>query len=139
MVITRDSSKLSAVGIRAEDLNQPQKDLALPGTILCHMMCTFRMDDNNQSTSLSFNQYSLNIIFWEKISLGSPFFIGASKIQVDIFKIFFNFLHCIFFIVVQVQLSQFSRQHHHTPHPSLPPTLKPTPFGFVHVSFVHVL
>ena len=43
-----------------------------------------------------------------------------------------------FFIVVQVQLSPFSPHHGPLPHPSLPPTLEPAPFGFVHVSFIHV-
>ena len=43
-----------------------------------------------------------------------------------------------FLIVVQVQLSPFSPHHGPPRHPSLPPTLKPNPFGFVHVSFIHV-
>ena len=43
-----------------------------------------------------------------------------------------------FFIVVQVELSPFSP--HHSPYPSHPhfPPLILTPFGFVHVSFIHV-
>ena len=40
-----------------------------------------------------------------------------------------------FFIVVQIQLSAFSPAH--TSHPHLPPLIPP-PFGFVHVSFIHV-
>ena len=43
-----------------------------------------------------------------------------------------------FFIVVQVQSSPFFPHHSPPPHPSPPPTLKPNPFGFVHVSFIHV-
>ena len=38
----------------------------------------------------------------------------------------------IFLIVFQIQLSPF------LPHPSPPPTLEPTAFSFVHVSFIHV-
>ena len=49
------------------------------------------------------------------------------------FKLLFNFL-----TVVQVQLSTFSPNHSPPPHWSLPPTLDPTPFSFVHVSFIHV-
>ena len=47
---------------------------------------------------------------------------------------FFNFI----FIVVQVQLSPFSLHHSLLPQPSTFPTLDPTPFGFVHVSFIDV-
>ena len=42
-----------------------------------------------------------------------------------------------FLIVVQVQLSLFSPHHSPQSHSSPPPTLKPIPFGFVHVSFIH--
>ena len=38
-----------------------------------------------------------------------------------------------FFIVGQAQLSLFSPHHGPPSHPFLPPTLEPTPFGFVHV------
>ena len=44
----------------------------------------------------------------------------------------------IYFIVVQVQLSPFPPHHTLSPHPFPPATLEPTPFGFVHVSFIHV-
>ena len=43
-----------------------------------------------------------------------------------------------FFIVVQVQLSPFLPHHGFLPHPSPPLPLEPTPFGFVHVSLIHV-
>ena len=36
-------------------------------------------------------------------------------------------LHCYFFIVLQIQLSPFSRCHFSLPHPPPPPTLNPTP------------
>ena len=52
----------------------------------------------------------------------------------DTVNLFFCFLFFIFIIVVQVQLSPFSPSHGPLPHPSQPPILKPTPFGFVHVS-----
>ena len=42
----------------------------------------------------------------------------------------------VFFI--QVQLSPFSPHHTHHAPPSLFPTFKPIPFGFVHMSFIHV-
>ena len=47
-------------------------------------------------------------------------------------------LRISFFIVVQVELSPFSPHHAPSPHPSIPPTLERTQFGFVHVSFIHV-
>ena len=54
-----------------------------------------------------------------------------------------SFVFSLFFIVVQEQLSPFSLNHalpppHPLHHPSPPPTLQPTPFGFVHVSFIHI-
>ena len=48
------------------------------------------------------------------------------------------FFLSFFLSVVQVQLSPFSPHHSPPPQPSPPSTLKPTPFGFFHVSFVYV-
>ena len=48
------------------------------------------------------------------------------------------YLFVCLFVVVQVQLSPFSPHHAPLCHPSFPPTLEPTPFGFVHMSFIHV-
>ena len=42
----------------------------------------------------------------------------------------------LFFWIVQVQLSPFSPHRSPPPHLSLPPTLPPTHFGFLHVSFI---
>ena len=50
---------------------------------------------------------------------------------------FYSFIFKKFFIAVQVQLSSFSPLHCPQPEPSQPPTLKTTPFGFVHVSSIH--
>ena len=50
--------------------------------------------------------------------------------------LFLYFLNFILFIVVRVQLSPFS--HHYLPPPPPPPTFDPSPFGFVHGSFIHV-
>ena len=47
-------------------------------------------------------------------------------------------IYLFIFTVVQVQLSPFVPLHFpHPTHPHLPPLIL-TPFGFVHVSFVHV-
>ena len=50
-----------------------------------------------------------------------------------IFSLFF------FFVVVQVQLSPFTFHYSPLPQPSALPILILPPFGFVHVSFIHVL
>ena len=47
-------------------------------------------------------------------------------------------LVCLFIFIVQVQLCPFLPHHVSPPHPSVPPTLEPTPFGFVHMSYIHV-
>ena len=53
--------------------------------------------------------------------------------------IFFIFLSLFsFFIVIHVQLSPFSPHHCLSLQPSPPATLNLIPFGFVHVSFIHV-
>ena len=48
-------------------------------------------------------------------------------------RAFLNFL-----IVFQVQLTPLFLLYSSSPHASPPPTLHPTPFGFVHLSFIHV-
>ena len=64
----------------------------------------------------------------------SFFFISMSLV-IFCFLVFFNLF---FLIVVQAQLSPFSPPHAPLPHSSPPSTLKPTPFGFIHVSFIYV-
>ena len=64
--------------------------------------------------------------------LGDFFLLSLKKFRWFSFAIQ-NFLHCCSSTVVSI----FTPQHPSL-HPFPPPTLKPTPFGFVHVSFIHV-
>ena len=52
-------------------------------------------------------------------------------------RIFFN-TSFFYYYCSSTLVSIFILPHTFPPHSSLPPTLKPTPFGFVHGSFMHV-
>ena len=81
-----------------------------------------------QSTySEMFRSFIYSVIFW----------VSFKSFHIAFFS--FDYIYFfIFLIVVQVQWSSFSPHHGPLPQPSPPPILEPTPFGFVHVSFVHV-
>ena len=51
---------------------------------------------------------------------------------------FYYIFYLFIFIVVQVHLYSIFTTPHPLPHPSPPPILEPTPFSYVHVSFMHV-
>ena len=55
-----------------------------------------------------------------------------------IFCLLICFFVCLLFIDIQIQLSPFAPHHAPLPHPSPLSTRRPTLFGFVHVSFIHV-
>ena len=67
-------------------------------------------------------------------ALSTKYSFRATSTFMPLSFLLFSFL----FIAVQVQLFPFSPHHSPLFHPSLLPTLEPSPLGFVHVSFIHV-
>ena len=90
-------------------------------------------------SSISLLIFCLILSITERVVLKSPTTTVNSFVPSFVYISFcFMYLEAVFFNCFSSTVVSISLHHYPTPQPSLPPTSILPPFGFVHVSFIHV-